>query len=344
MSNFKRSPVLPGQPKPYDFVPFAANVKRIHLFGHDQMLTQADYISGQLSITLQTLSPIFISNGRYELSELLGLQAGRVVRGFYRMQDQPIIPASSLKGLIRSIAEAVTPSCITATRVDRPKLPKGVTDTSKCSIGRDKESCPSCALFGSGGKDAHIGLVSFGDGVLVGDAQIDVLRLMPLYGPRVSNRQTPRAYLDTQERFRGRKFYFHSQLLEDPQGDFCEVLPTGITLTSKISFLNLNDVLLGILGFALGSDNSFKHKLGGGKPLALGSIAISINGLTLYTSNSYLEAQPEHQQLNEQELINFFQTRMQVAQQDGYLLAPQMNKLREILRYPNSRQGITGIY
>jgi len=208
------------------------------------------------------------------------------------------------------------------------------------------ESCPACALFGAGGQHAHIGLVSFGDAVLPKGQRTEMRRLAPLYAPRVAFRRVPKVYTESRGGFRGRKFYYHA--LEIPvaegEGDQCEVIPPGATLGGSLSFANLDAANLGVLLFALGLDGSFRLKLGGGKPLAFGSIALVAQDLTLVKGQSFLEAERSTETRAGDKLAEFVNDQIAAAERGGRLLPEQMNKLREILHYPSQRHAPTGMY
>jgi CRISPR/Cas system CSM-associated protein Csm3 (group 7 of RAMP superfamily) len=326
-----------------------AEVQRFPVPGWEKVLYDNTHFSGRLSFEIHTLSPLFVSSGRYALSEDVGLGTGKVVRGFYRIEDIPTIPASSLKGAVRSVAEAVSPSCVTTTRVNRQRLPEGVTQ-SACTIGSEPQAraCPACALFGSGGKNAHIGLVRFEDARLLDhEAQgVESRRLQPLYRPRVSYRRIPQAYLERGGNFRGRKFFFHGKpaRVKRNDGDLCEVLPPGSRLAGRLHFTNLDAPLLGVLFFALGLDETFKLKLGGGKPACFGSLEIVAAELHRDTQDGFLQAERGGETKSGETLAACIASKIEAAEQQGRLLQPQMDKLREILRYPNERDCPSGLY
>jgi len=93
-------------PKPYDFVPIAAPRKE-KTVGHERILGDG-YASGRLTYDLRALTPVFVASGSYALGKDVGHQDTPVVRACYRVKGVPAIPGSSLKGVIRSIAEAVS--------------------------------------------------------------------------------------------------------------------------------------------------------------------------------------------------------------------------------------------
>lgn len=140
----------------------------------------------------------------------------------------------------------------------------------------------------------------------------------------------PASFDDDHPTYRGRQFYWHRgdwggtgeatwnlhvqqhNSLWDVQEDRHEnrhereelsPLPVGAAFRSRITFSNLSRSELGLLLFALrfaeprggGGPPVFAHKLGGGKPLGLGSIALD-SDLSLITADRYL--QPEGSGIN----------------------------------------------
>ncbi|KKM12779.1 hypothetical protein SY88_01485 [Clostridiales bacterium PH28_bin88] len=61
-------------------------------------------LSGYLECTLEVVTPLFISDGDPE-------GTGHPVHQFFSLNDRPIIPGSSLRGMLRGVYEAVTNSC-----------------------------------------------------------------------------------------------------------------------------------------------------------------------------------------------------------------------------------------
>lgn len=331
----------PAAAKPYDFVPFHDKVERRPVCGHERLLLKPGepYFTGRLDFTLEALSPIFISSGRYALSEEVGLRApGGVVRSIYRVRGQPAIPGSSLRGVIRAIVEAVSPSCLTLTRADRNRLPKRLT-RRQCMEKYAKSACPACRLFGTTGR---IGQVTVDDCLPDGEGvETTLFTMPPLYAPRAQRRRVPAAYL-VEGKFKGRKFYYHGHLAQPEQGDQVEAMVQGSRLKGTVHFQNLAADELGLLLFALGLDGSFRLKLGGGKPACYGSFAIHPIQLTLMTEEAFIGK--GERVLSNDELSDFIAQQISQAEATGILLPKQQAKLREILAYPSARECPAGAY
>ena len=160
---------------PYDFVPFFARPpeQRPVPIGHERL----DGISCYLECELVAQTPLFTLAYQEKGQEAVEQRA------FYRPPPQhperrAKIPGSSLKGVLRSVAEAVSRSCL---RVGKP--PRRHGEWWGCY--RTDRACPSCRLFGLLGRDdAYQGRVQIGDAVMVqGDWQT-VTVLQPMGGPR----------------------------------------------------------------------------------------------------------------------------------------------------------------
>ncbi len=163
--------------------------------------------------------------------------------------------------------------------------------------------CPCCALFGlvtPEGEDreaeALAGRVRIGTALLEGDADLvrdQTLQILASPKPQcaifylMKTDGTSTGWLRWQDDdtvLRGRKFYYHKPDLN--QGDYTtsdrsnqnstvELLTQG-KFTFTVDFYNLRKWEVGLLLWALDPGEEFRHKLGMGKPLGLGSVKIAI--------------------------------------------------------------------
>jgi len=191
---------LPREPKGYDFVRLPHAKSCVSLSHVRRLAASGATFSGKMSITMETLSPLHISDGAFRLSEELGFKKGVVVKSILCHED-PIIPGTTLKGVARTHYEAITKSCLSQylkhmrTRYvahDRgasslPQhlvkqitsaggnerglaeieiLPECYERRDRCPPVRGKSAklCPACLLFGARG---FAGRVSFADARLV---------------------------------------------------------------------------------------------------------------------------------------------------------------------------------
>jgi len=182
---------------------------------------------------------------------------------------------------VRSIVEAITRSCIRITQGrHRPYIPQGY---GGCMSVNDL--CIACRLFGAQDYQGH---VSFEDAVAPKGSLV-LLGTPLLWTPARGGRGLPPRYLQGNQA-RGRKFYRHAR---PPTGaDPRACIKSGAELPLRIHFLNLSEAELGVLLTALGQhpDYRFPIKLGGGKPVGLGSVQIILNRVTLLQGVDALKA------------------------------------------------------
>lgn len=261
--------------KPYDFVPLVPRVYRAPVPGHDVLLP--DRYSGVITLSLEVLTPLHIGTGLVRVGE-----GGTLVGAFQRAGDRLVIPGSAVKGMARSIVEAVSYSCA-------PPAPKGRSvremprdNARPCNgEGDPPRLCPACGLFGflSGGA-RYRGRVGFGQFVAADGTRVDPQRLRQLHEPQACREHI---YLRGHE-IRGRKFYYHGKRVDPVAAGgklVYEVAPPGSRFTGELRVTNVTEAELSLLFFALGLDGSFAPKLGYGKPAYLGSVRFRIESANL---------------------------------------------------------------
>jgi hypothetical protein len=272
--------------KPYDFVPFPKErPDRQKGAGQDKLNPRL--LSGTLELTLRTLTPVhvglgysdFIKAGNQEY--LAALQASKPIREEGTTRRRYLIPGSSIKGAVRSIVEAITRSCIRITQGrHRPYIPQGY---GGCMSVNDL--CIACRLFGAQDYQGH---VSFEDAVAPKGSLV-LLGTPLLWTPARGGRGLPPRYLQGNQA-RGRKFYAHARPASGADPRACT--KSGAELPLRIHFLNLSEAELGVLLTALGlhPKHPFPIKLGGGKPVGLGSVQVVCRQITLLQGADSLKA------------------------------------------------------
>lgn len=262
--------------KPYDFVPLSDRVKTAELVGHDAY-TPHRY-TGTLHLILNTLTPLQVASGHIDFFKeggreyLTALQASVPVRDGQNLRRQYIIPGSSLKGAVRSLVEAISPSCVwIAHRRTRRHIPNPY---GPC---RPPRLCPACRLFGA--QDYHA-LVSFED-ALIPSGSLVLHDSPPLWTPARGGQQLPPIYLRERNQVKGRKFYRHYAPAKGP--DWRAVVKTNTSIHANIHFENLTEGELGLLVSAIGlnPDHHFPIKLGAGKPVGMGSVQVDLKSVFL---------------------------------------------------------------
>jgi hypothetical protein len=256
-------------------------------------------LSGRLDCTLKALTPFLIGSSK---------EPGQFIRS--GLTNQPFIPGTSLKGLIRSLAELIGNAAI--------PFPNGRADPGhrleKAAEGEGVHWRLDIAarMFGylHGGR-VFAGLVRFTDGVLQGTAkEIGPFKI-------VVGQPRPDSHKPFYPDDRRRKFYHHhvdaNGLVPAPssitQTRIVRPLPPGTRFTFQVHFENLREEELNLLLYclvleenvtvtlsqaALGPDarepvtltGPMRHKFGGCKPQGGGSVQITIDKMMLYADRA----------------------------------------------------------
>ncbi|MBE3577766.1 MAG: hypothetical protein IMX00_08755 [Limnochordales bacterium] len=338
--------------KPYDFVPWG--VQEPHRTpptrdGHSVLADGNGGRAGRVDFTIITKEVVHVGNGRYGFVTvnkdewLVGMAVGArrwvIVQGNSggeaREVSLPVIPGSTLKGVIRSVAEALSGSCAVA-----------LGPNTRPSAGRFRpcrrvdQLCPCCRLFGT---TAYAGHFQVQDVTAADRSAMGVYR-MPLLWKPGGGRGLP-------ERYRavgtpglvGRKFYFHRRHAKggsDPR----LVIKPNVQLSGRILFDNVELAELGLLVAAMGCapGRSFPIKLGAGKPVGMGSVECRIDRVVLFGGARGADASvspfagrlggERHQVFEGEALGELLQRAVQEAmEQNPPLVIPsQLERLRQI--------------
>lgn len=149
---------MPGQQtflrdKPYEFVPLLDECKRIE---YDLIKEQRSY-SGKLRLKITVVSPLHIGSKQQDYDS-----NGNVIKKQMCRNGKIILPGSSLKGAVRSVAEAVSYSC--AVKVPDDVLLKILPPQNESRCSGAGKLCMSCYIFGMMGKAGNYkGRVQFGE-------------------------------------------------------------------------------------------------------------------------------------------------------------------------------------
>jgi CRISPR/Cas system CSM-associated protein Csm3 (group 7 of RAMP superfamily) len=296
--------------EPYDFVPLGDEPKRKSPSWHNRY--HEGQFSGLLECRLTARTPLFVY---YDARFVRRVDRGHETVGFPVFGNTAVIPGSSLKGVIRSVVEAVEPCCFTlpspfprryrGTGITRNKeiavhLPKVFEHChEKVEVAKDqfqpKALCPACRLFGSldpGGKWAYAGKASISDArshqgeyvLMTTPITLDVLSTPKPEGrPNVYTREDGQT-------IRGRKFYRHRfppNIIErladrsgrpkrDHQNKTVQPVKEGSVFHFTVEYSDLEEAELRLLLYGLALEEGLWHKVGMGKPIGLGSAQIEI--------------------------------------------------------------------
>jgi len=266
---------------PYNFIRFGEPGLKKAVLPHDRFY-EGTY-SGRLTCQLFTLTHLFVPETQ-DRPDRRQHQTLQVLRG-----SGPLLPGSSIKGVLRSVSEALSGSCMLLP--SRYSYPTKTREYLTYKLPRDFENCqtiehacPACRIFGflgKGEKNLHAGKISLEDAHVVNEAEMEWVTITALMEPKPRHRLW---YGDSvnPSQVRGRKFYFHR-----PQGpqqtttknEFnktIEAVKPGVMFKFTIDYTNLTEDELALLVFALALEEPMRHKFGMGKPVGLGSTEVAI--------------------------------------------------------------------
>jgi CRISPR/Cas system CSM-associated protein Csm3 (group 7 of RAMP superfamily) len=296
-------------PKPYKFVPLPQRRPQLQApAGHHRY--GAELLSGRLDAVIIARTPVHVASGLLETSSD---RTYPLVKAHFRSQGRPVIPGTSLKGCIRSIVEAISPSAVHVTHMrDLSRDYQPMRNVERLDVTQ--------RLFGAQG---YQGAVSFSDAVLAAGETV-IQPSVQLFRPRPKSVST---YSDG-NRPKGRKFYRHGKPAE---GNLpLEACPVDSRFALRMHFSNLSTAELGLLLAALGlGEPRLWPKLGGAKPACLGTIEISAATLSIdETAASYRDFDSAAADREIAPLVDS-------ARSAGLLLDEQFKTLADILRWPN---------
>ena len=329
---------------PYNFVPLphTAVERSEKITKHERFRGY----SGSLTVKLKTLTRLFIPDRRKDSTRREDVEIKPGVIKQHPHYDKflenehgdKIIPGSSLKGMLRSVAETLSNSCFALDTGEFGKHHHG-----HCTLLPDETGlCICCRIFGyvpaeaksAQAKDGETakalrGRVTFYDAILQPPPEGKTYLEQKAEGYRLKELLTPRPhheafYLDHNS-IRGRKFYYHYPA--EPK-DFITEKKTHLNCTIhecispeaefkfQIHFENLSAKELGLLLYAICLDgkekseaSSMAHKIGMAKPLGFGSVRLSVEEFNLIENDAaYLDfTQPEKTDKTLKELLEGYQ-------------------------------------
>ncbi|MCI8746371.1 MAG: hypothetical protein HFH67_00675 [Lachnospiraceae bacterium] len=146
--------------KAYDFVPLLDKCKRLSYIPHN-IMEKGSY-NGKLKLKIQVLSPLHIGGRMQDYDNM-----GNIIKKQVSRNGNMVIPGSSLKGAVRSIAEAVSYSCAVKVPDNILKRILPINNQEQCS-NINNGICIVCSIFGiANGEAAYKGKVNFGEFKLI---------------------------------------------------------------------------------------------------------------------------------------------------------------------------------
>ncbi|MEC4685198.1 MAG: RAMP superfamily CRISPR-associated protein [Nitrospirota bacterium] len=293
--------------------------------------------SGVLTVKLTFLTDALVGDGN---------------RKFMKVGGRTGIYGSSLKGLLRATAEAISNSCISMISGDL----SGSLDNiliEKCD--KDHGLCVACRIFGTTVKSYKINdeeeTFSFAGKIKVMDAvSIDtndtkkMTREVYLKNEHSLSSPNPlrhRIFYFDNNKIKGRKFYYHHKKANLPTtGEIrIEVVPEASEFEFEIQYNSLTDKELGLLLQSIELENDLGHKLGMGKPLGLGSCEMRIIRLKELNSKDRYSSLGSAKVFEGEALEKHIQG-LTKSYENGKALALSRNlKLKDLLRLDKSRNN-----
>lgn len=308
----------------YDFVPIIEK-KLPHRCsplpcGHGEFSGKSGLIEGRIT----TLKPLFIPLPMDDKERQIRRLRESIEHNRYHnkyvfntVNEVPVIPGSSIKGVIRSVAEAVANSCVSFFEKDRGKSYKTYKTKKFDPANREtvpvrsqfalpdgfypctdlSNLCITCRLFGfqsSGG--SFQGKVNIFDSRAENGYEfLDWTTLIELSNPKPHHKAFYASSSDLQK-IAGRKFYFHHKpdtliLTAEKASRNSTVRPLeSAVFDFKVAFNNLTEDEYALFLYSLFLENGVCHKIGYGKPAGLGSVKIEPLKITLFdTEKKYQE-------------------------------------------------------
>ena len=262
------------QEKPYEFIPFpSGKLEKKPPEGHQHYAH--GLLNGAMVCWLTAKRPVHVASGFMDMVKPVNQKALLVAMNASVQRKGGltcVLPGSSVKGMLRSTIEAITPSCVATMNWRTNKaIPRDLV-----SCNDVKKLCTACRLFGMSGRSRK----SYQGRIFVEDALMSkgesVLVSTPLlWTPARTRGRLPGRYMKG-ETAKGRKFYYHGTLAKGD--DKRLVASTGSIFTMNLRFENLEPQEMGLLLTALGKhpEHPFLIKIGGGKPVGLGSMEVEI--------------------------------------------------------------------
>lgn len=296
---------------PYNFVPLKTAPDRSQGYTGLDRFQDGSY-RGILECRLLSLGPLVsVDHRSFSMHELKNLDGTRVrvpsgrrkgelwapikvFRFLRNSRNEPIIQGSSLKGMVRTVYEAMVDGCLAlvAHRSGNPN-PYNYTDPTTYrnnACNTLTHLCLACRLFGTIEGDAiHCqGRVRFTDAVLTkGELERTRLYLRELSTPKPYHYGTYGKGGKQGGEIAGRKFYYHhdvstnfsisEEASNDRSSAIDEFAPVRTEFSFQVFIEDLSPDELGRLIHALELDEGLGHKIGMGKAVGLGSCKIIID-------------------------------------------------------------------
>ena len=276
---------MPGQG--YSFVPLSDQVVRKHRPNASLDRVHRDCMGAVISVSYVALEPVHIGSGFWTI------RGNHAIRGVVRSSVNPVIPGSSMKGVIRARYEAITKSCAhqraPSKRKLDDKLPSRTYHGYEVEFGRKVQEhsvfsncsptkmCSACALFGM---MSQRGRVSVRDLVVAPGTDLAEEELPKRFSPRPHHLGVYARSKDSEDKLvvhtlHGRKFHTGDAPSSHLPAERAEAIRTGTVISGKITCTNVTEAEFGGLLSALGIIPRTDLKIGAAKAYPFGRLALA---------------------------------------------------------------------
>ncbi|HIK11564.1 MAG TPA: CRISPR-associated protein [Oscillatoriaceae cyanobacterium M33_DOE_052] len=307
-----------------------------------------DRLTGKLHLRLTVKTTAFVASGVVAMGSDLSSNKTKnppLIKTAVERDNRLIIPGSSLKGVVRSAYEAITQSCLCKTKADKTKIPDGYRECNQKDnreYNKKDNFCPACQVFGALNWQ---GLIQFPDAEAV-EADFTVGFMPSLKSP---SRDFPGYYING--KVAGRKFYYHAIRAVDKgqqQGIAVQQAGGEFVFTTRLRYMNLTKAELGTLLIILGQDKSYPNialKVGGGKPVGMGTMTVEVTEIEQFGSGRerYSSYQTEPQSLTGEKMRQFMEQSIKDAH-NQLVQSRQLQELSQVLQWPTDREPPEGMY
>ncbi|MEO1428360.1 MAG: RAMP superfamily CRISPR-associated protein [Cyanobacteria bacterium J06633_8] len=321
-------------PKPYELIPFPKKpITSKSPPGHLQYLP--NHLHGTLYLTLLVKTTLHISTGSVVMGSDIDNNVPLIKTMVKTPDNKLIIQGSSLKGCIRSIYEAITNSrlgVITKEYQDKKYYPR-----ERLPNNDKNQLCPASLVFGASGERwGWQSLIDFQD------ATCETVGYSTGFIPNLWSvkPEEGKAYLN-KGKAAGRKFYYHMTREIDKgkrHGIPIQQIKQAYFKT-QIQFHNLQPEELGTLLVVLGQDSEYRLglKIGGGKPIGMGTITIDITKANISQNLSdlrqrYSSYNTSSQTLTGDKLKTYIQQNIKIARKN-LIENTQLQAIYQVLGY-----------
>jgi CRISPR/Cas system CSM-associated protein Csm3 (group 7 of RAMP superfamily) len=305
-------------------------------------------LTGNIALRLKAETEVFVSSGIIAMSQDVAHQTTRdipLVKTAIWKDNLLVIPGSSLKGVVRSIYEAITLSCLCKVTKrykgqNKKNIEINIADGfQECKIDIKKqekqEVCPACRIFGAMG---WIGLIRFTDAVCEQEGcKTDFVPSL-----REPNKKLSKYYdKDQDKKVNKRKFYYLEKQSEsqEKRGIDVQQAKSGHTFQAELHFMNLCLAELGTLFIVLGQDKNhpISLKVGGGKSVGRGAMTVEVTQVEKVTGGNTLSQRYSSYELSgtdiitDNQLVDFINKAIKESHYKKLVQIEQLEELKKVL-------------